>query len=358
MLLPSSNTGPSSASSTEGGGKGTGRGERKEKRKRSETFEPVSNAAGWGSGLRISDRRISTGGKRVVPLLAPAAAAAHAATRAAAAAPARAAVVQTPAAPAPAPAPAPATTTSSRVRFNGRARGRDMGTGMGIRMDSGMGMDMDADTGSDSGAMAPSANLPSFPASRLSRRRNRRPPEMFSSYRQENKLAEQKKEDTKVQASMVESNEKGPVKKKRSVAPAAASVTKGQETSVAAVTMKTNRASATKKYGGASAINTLKPVLKFRRRSDRSEEEYVEFGGAFQEASETKEHGEATSAEYEVKSVVKSRKRSGRIEYLVSWVGYSDTDMTWEPIESLVNASDALNVFENRHKKASDYHSA
>jgi hypothetical protein len=58
-------------------------------------------------------------------------------------------------------------------------------------------------------------------------------------------------------------------------------------------------------------------------------------------------------AEYEVAAIVDSRRnsRTGRLEYLVEWLGYEGTDeqTTWEPIDNLSSAQEAISEFHNRH---------
>ena len=38
---------------------------------------------------------------------------------------------------------------------------------------------------------------------------------------------------------------------------------------------------------------------------------------------------------YEVEKILNKRKRSGEVQYLVKWLGYSQTDNSWEPQENL-----------------------
>jgi len=48
--------------------------------------------------------------------------------------------------------------------------------------------------------------------------------------------------------------------------------------------------------------------------------------------------------EYEVEEVLDSRRRRGRLEYLVKWKGYDNTEesMTWEPVANLKNSKDLV----------------
>ena len=49
--------------------------------------------------------------------------------------------------------------------------------------------------------------------------------------------------------------------------------------------------------------------------------------------------------EYEVERIVDSRYKGKRLEYLVHWKGWSDSDRTWEPASNLGNAADAVRDF-------------
>ena len=49
--------------------------------------------------------------------------------------------------------------------------------------------------------------------------------------------------------------------------------------------------------------------------------------------------------EFEVKSVVDSRYFHRKFQYKVDWVGYRHSDLTWEPVENLENASLTITNF-------------
>jgi len=52
---------------------------------------------------------------------------------------------------------------------------------------------------------------------------------------------------------------------------------------------------------------------------------------------------------YEVEAILDSRKRRKKIQYLVKWLGYGHEENTWEPIQNLKDAKEALALFrENR----------
>ena len=56
--------------------------------------------------------------------------------------------------------------------------------------------------------------------------------------------------------------------------------------------------------------------------------------------------------EYEVERIVDSRFKGKRLEYLVHWKGWSDSDRTWEPASNLGNAADAVRDFHAAHPAA------
>ena len=56
--------------------------------------------------------------------------------------------------------------------------------------------------------------------------------------------------------------------------------------------------------------------------------------------------------EYEVERIVDSCYKGRRLEYLVHWKGWSDSDRTWEPVSNLGNATDAVRDFHAAHPAA------
>ena len=49
--------------------------------------------------------------------------------------------------------------------------------------------------------------------------------------------------------------------------------------------------------------------------------------------------------EYEVEYIVDSCYKGKRVEYLVHWKGWADSDQTWEPVSNLGNAAAAVRDF-------------
>ena len=49
--------------------------------------------------------------------------------------------------------------------------------------------------------------------------------------------------------------------------------------------------------------------------------------------------------EFEVKSIVDSIYFYRKFQYKVDWVGYDQSDLSWEPVENLANASLAIKKF-------------
>ena len=61
---------------------------------------------------------------------------------------------------------------------------------------------------------------------------------------------------------------------------------------------------------------------------------------------------EDCDAEYEVDYVMDSRYKGKRLEYLIHWKGWSDTDRTWEPVSNLGNTAAAVRDFHASHPSA------
>lgn len=53
--------------------------------------------------------------------------------------------------------------------------------------------------------------------------------------------------------------------------------------------------------------------------------------------------------EWEVEEVLDSRKRYGRLQYKVKWLG--DEETTWQPAEDLENAQDWVTLFHQRYPR-------
>ena len=52
--------------------------------------------------------------------------------------------------------------------------------------------------------------------------------------------------------------------------------------------------------------------------------------------------------EFEVKNILDSRYFYRKLRYLVDWVGYDQSDLSWEPVENLSNASLAIKNFHEK----------
>jgi Chromo (CHRromatin Organisation MOdifier) domain len=56
--------------------------------------------------------------------------------------------------------------------------------------------------------------------------------------------------------------------------------------------------------------------------------------------------------EYEIEEIHNSRRRRGRLEFLIHWKGYPDEDNTWEPEKHLENAPQVVKRFYDLHPRA------
>jgi hypothetical protein len=53
--------------------------------------------------------------------------------------------------------------------------------------------------------------------------------------------------------------------------------------------------------------------------------------------------------EWPVEKILDSRKRYRKLQYLVKWKGYPDTDNSWEPYENVKNCEQLLQDFHTKH---------
>ena len=61
---------------------------------------------------------------------------------------------------------------------------------------------------------------------------------------------------------------------------------------------------------------------------------------------------DAQTNEYEVDEILNSKKVRGRLKYLVSWKGYPREEATWEPVNHLSKAKQAIATFHKNHPSA------
>ena len=55
----------------------------------------------------------------------------------------------------------------------------------------------------------------------------------------------------------------------------------------------------------------------------------------------------SSEIEYEIEKIIGKRIIKGEIEYKVKWLGYDESQSTWEPMENLINAKEAIKEYEN-----------
>jgi hypothetical protein len=55
------------------------------------------------------------------------------------------------------------------------------------------------------------------------------------------------------------------------------------------------------------------------------------------------------ATEYDVETVLDSRKRRNKMQYLVHWEGYPREDDTWEPVANLKHAQELIDEFHEKH---------
>lgn len=55
------------------------------------------------------------------------------------------------------------------------------------------------------------------------------------------------------------------------------------------------------------------------------------------------------SEEFDVEKIVGKRVKNNQTEYLIKWLGYSDSYNTWEPLDNLDNIKDMVQEFEKQN---------
>jgi len=65
---------------------------------------------------------------------------------------------------------------------------------------------------------------------------------------------------------------------------------------------------------------------------------------------ECNDSGQEQEEEYEVERIEKKRIRNGVIEYFIKWIGYAESDNTWEPRDNL-SCDEIINNFEKAEKE-------
>ena len=55
-------------------------------------------------------------------------------------------------------------------------------------------------------------------------------------------------------------------------------------------------------------------------------------------------------SEYEIEKIIGKRKsKKGIIEYKIKWLGYDDSQSSWEPLSNLNHAKEAIKEYENKN---------
>ena len=103
-----------------------------------------------------------------------------------------------------------------------------------------------------------------------------------------------------------------------------------------------------KPYTEASKLSKIaQRISEQERDSDHQAEENAE------ENVQDEGSDERNSAkdEFEVEEIRGKRIHRGKVQYLVKWVGYSEDEKTWEPVENLVNSETAVTEYETTIQK-------
>jgi hypothetical protein len=79
------------------------------------------------------------------------------------------------------------------------------------------------------------------------------------------------------------------------------------------------------------------PALRFKKEAEIS--------------SSNPSSGRSKTEEYEVDCIVDTRKAAGRVEYLVRWKGFDDSQCTWEP-ESHFDTRECIDNFLRKRRRS------
>jgi len=90
---------------------------------------------------------------------------------------------------------------------------------------------------------------------------------------------------------------------------------------------------------GIIHVQRLKPYTQRLIPGELQEEESRE-----EETQEPQERVEQETNEYEVEAIMGKRKKQGRVEYLVKWLGYPDSENTWVQARDM-NAPDLIKQY-------------
>lgn len=98
-------------------------------------------------------------------------------------------------------------------------------------------------------------------------------------------------------------------------------------------------------------ILPLEEDVIIRRKDQNEVDDLNEHVEEVAEVRQTRRPKADSRGEYEVREIVAKRKFGKTLKYKVLYVGYPDSDYTWEPIRNLSNAKEALEKFKLKRSK-------